>query len=470
MGEGLNHLYGYSTALNSDGSIVGIGAVGYDENGSQSGYVQIYSNNNGNWVQIGSNLLGANADERFGSSISFDATGTRVAIGGPYHQVDGVNFAGHVQVFDYDGSDWVQVGGDIDPPVNFGAFGTSVKLNPTGEFLIVGAENHSEGTGNLFIGSTRVYRLNGGTWEQIGDDIDGDQQGDYSGFSVDINNDGSIIAISYYRSNGDTGKVKIFEKNSSDQWVQKGNELVGGGANYRFGYSINMNGMGNRIVVGEIAGGVPATGRVFVYDYISSTDTWNQVGQDILGEEMNDFFGQSVDITDDGSIIIIGAPGNGENAWINGEVKLFRLNGNTWSSIGTDINGEGTQDNLGSAVAMSSDAQVIAVGSRNSAAPGFPNAGIVEVFSMSSVLTIPENTLDDIHVFKNSFDQMHVEISEPGRYRIQLFDMYGKTVLQSENYMDDHNKYDVSSLNKGVYIFKLIHVRTGGIYHKKIVI
>jgi len=471
LGEGFQHFYGYSTATNSDGSIVGVGAVGFEGNGFQSGYVQIYSLDNGNWIQLGSDLLGEAADDRFGTSISFNSSGTRIAIGAPYHRVDGTNVAGHVKVFDYDGSNWVQVGGDIDPPVNFSAFGTSVKLNPTGEYLIVGAENHSEGNGSVVIGSTRVYRLNNGTWEQIGSDIDGDNQNDHSGFSVDINNDASIIAISYYRSDGDTGKVKMFELNSSNEWIQKGNTLVGGGPNYSFGYSINMNAAGDRIVIGEIRhGGAPARGIVLVYDYISSTDTWTQVGQTIFGDDMNDAFGYSVDISADGSVVVIGAPQNGNNGFWNGEVNVFKLLGNTWTQIGVDINGEGSQAFMGNSVSISEDAEVMVVASNSSNAPGFSSAGIVEVFSLTDILSNESEALEEVKVFKKENQSIHVGIQEAGDYDLELYDITGKIIMQTRAYIDDYKEFDISGNSHGIYIFKLVSVKTGQSFQKKIMI
>ena len=46
-------------ALSNDGSIVAIGAIANDGNGSHaSGHVRVYQNNSGTWTQIGSDIDG----------------------------------------------------------------------------------------------------------------------------------------------------------------------------------------------------------------------------------------------------------------------------------------------------------------------------------------------------------------------------------------------------------------------------
>ncbi len=46
-------------------------------------------------------------------------------------------------------------------------------------------------------GHIRIYRLSddGESWERIGGDIDGDAAGDYSGYSVSLSANGTIVAI-----------------------------------------------------------------------------------------------------------------------------------------------------------------------------------------------------------------------------------------------------------------------------------
>ena len=54
----------------------------------------------------------------------------------------------------------------------------------------------------------------GGSWTQIGQDIDGEAANDRSGFSISLSSDGSKVAIGAYYNDGngtDAGHVRIFE-------------------------------------------------------------------------------------------------------------------------------------------------------------------------------------------------------------------------------------------------------------------
>ena len=53
------------------------------------------------------------AQDKSGSSVSLSSDGRRVAIGAYLNDGNGSS-SGHVRIYDYNGSAWVQVGADID--------------------------------------------------------------------------------------------------------------------------------------------------------------------------------------------------------------------------------------------------------------------------------------------------------------------------------------------------------------------
>ena len=102
--------------LNSDCSVVAIGATWNSGNGRRSGHVQIFRLNSGskNWAQEGSNINGESQNYNSGYSVLLNSEDTVVAIGAPYN--DGNRDAsGHLRIFELNSSKkWVQVGWDID--------------------------------------------------------------------------------------------------------------------------------------------------------------------------------------------------------------------------------------------------------------------------------------------------------------------------------------------------------------------
>ena len=125
----------------------------------------------------------------------------------------------------------------------------------------------------------RVYEYSGSSWSQLGADIDGEASGDYSGRSVSLSSDGTIVAI---------------------------------GAPYNDGNGSN-------------------SGHVRVYQY--SDSSWTQLVLDIDGEAANDYSGHSVSLSSDGTIVAVGAYGNDGNGSDSGHVRVYDIETPTISSV-----------------------------------------------------------------------------------------------------------------------------------------
>ena len=118
------------------------------------------------------------------------------------------------------------------------------------------------------------------------------------------------------------------------------------------------------------------TGYVKIYEYNSTkTDPdsngpagWDQLGSDLLGENMEDSFGKSVSLNSDGTIVAVGANQNDGTDGVNnkGQAKVFQYNSssNSWSQVGQTIYGDSTNDELGICVDINSTGDVIGIGAR----------------------------------------------------------------------------------------------------------
>ena len=49
--------------------------------------------------------------------------------------------------------------------------------------------------GNAMDHHVRIYTFNGNSWQQLGQDIDGEASGDFSGISLSLSADGNTVAI-----------------------------------------------------------------------------------------------------------------------------------------------------------------------------------------------------------------------------------------------------------------------------------
>ena len=80
-----------------------------DSNGNNSGHVRVYDYNGSAWAQVGGDIDGEAADDQSGYSVSLSSDGTRVAIGALANDGNGSD-SGHVRVYEYSGSAWAQLG------------------------------------------------------------------------------------------------------------------------------------------------------------------------------------------------------------------------------------------------------------------------------------------------------------------------------------------------------------------------
>ena len=89
---------------------------------------------------------------------------------------------------------WLQVGNDIDGEADGDRSGSAVSLSFNGKIVAIGASlNHGNEEGKP--GHVRIYENINDSWVQIGNDIDGETAGDTSGSSISLSSDGSVIAI-----------------------------------------------------------------------------------------------------------------------------------------------------------------------------------------------------------------------------------------------------------------------------------
>ena len=114
---------------------------------------------------------------------------------------------------------------------------------------------------------------------------------------------------------------------------------------------------------------------------------WALVGEAVgadCGERCSDGSGAAVALSEDGTRLIVGErfdDGEGENEGVNrGRARVFEFNAtgtSAWDQVGDDIVGDGPLDHMGTAVAISDNGRMVAVGAPFA---GGDDAGMVRVF------------------------------------------------------------------------------------------
>lgn len=411
---------GNSISFSNDGSVLAIGEYGYVTPSSvDSGRVQVYSNDTGSWIQKGQDIVGTGDNfNTFGKKVVLSADGNTLAVydsqiavqlnaGQTLQSLFGslaVEYFPYIQVYQYSNNTWSQLGNDFlfngiedysdmslsgdglslaiatktgtnvyewtantwsitgqQIPSTDVSFDDKISLSNNGDTLIVGDPFYSDPNSASqfsYEGQVKVYQNISNTWTQIGNTINGSDFLGYFGSLVSISSDGNTIAIGTAQTNNND-YVAILEF-VGNNWISKGTNIAQIGNDI---ISMELADDGDAIVIGEAY-----SARVLKYN----TD-WEQVNVAVEGDVATDQLGYAVTISGDGDLFAAGAPSI-ETTGANGYVSVYEHNKNSVTRFGNEIYGYGTQDRLGSSVAVSGNGNIIAVGANGSS----NNSGTLE--------------------------------------------------------------------------------------------
>lgn len=351
VGE-LNSNSGRSVSLSADGKTLAVGAPSATDNGTSSGQVRVYRNTAEGWTQEGAAINGKAAYETVGSFVSLSADSNTLAI---------VTNNGLIRVYKKEDGDWKQQGIDVKVAFSNGCFyGNGLSLSSNGNVFAVVARGQSDGDAI----QAKVYKNWNGNWTQIGNTIIGGASSYCSTQSISLSVDGSILAIgaSAGNANGEnSGQVQVY-KNNDGNWVQLGTTFNGKKGSY-FGASVSLAADGGTLAIGAYGAKSNGeySGQVKVYKWNSTR--WTELTA-INGEASGYYFGISVSLSAAGNVLAIGATGGNANGVNSGQVKVYKNRVEGWIQVAC-INGN-ANDYSGNSVSLSADGSIEAIGATSS--------------------------------------------------------------------------------------------------------
>jgi hypothetical protein len=346
----------------------------------------------GAWSQKGSFILGDSAGDNFGISLSVDSDGDTVAIGGWKDAGNGLD-AGQVRIVEYSSGTWSPLGPALEGEAASDYFGSAVSISDSGTRVAIGAPGNDVGGARSDAGHVQVWEFSGGSWSQMGVDIDGENAGEQSGFSLALSGDGTTVAIgSPFNDDGgtDRGSVRVFSWNSgTNSWDRKGTvDLEGEVDQDRLGYALAINTAGTIVAAGARQNdgtGVDA-GHVRTYQWNTGTSEWDQWGSDINGEAAGDYFGSAVSLSSAGTTLAVGAPRNsvGLSATNAGHFRVFAWDNASgdWAQQGIDTDGA-VGEKLGTSLELSSSGTRVLAGAPDNGSGG-SRAGAARLYEYSA--------------------------------------------------------------------------------------
>ena len=345
-------------ALSDDGNTLAVGAVGSET-------VFVFERTGTTWAQT-HKLTASNAGiDEFGRSIDMDAAGTRIIVGANKEDCKGTG------INTCDGSDYAAGDGDY----NSGAAYLFTKNETTGD------------------------------WDQTAYIKNNVREYDgWFGYTVAISDDGETLAIGEFfgthlpATSGqlDSGLVHLYDyKSTSDAWAFTEYVYASNRDDYtRFGTALDLNSDGTAIAIGAFAedsaeSGIGGTitesivdnngaGATYVFNRADKFSSWGETVY-IKPEKLAiaKAFGISVELSDDGSELFVGAYGDmstsrginadntqldADSARLYGAVYHYTLDTAVWGLTNYIKAGGSGQIGFGFGMALSNDTSVLAVG------------------------------------------------------------------------------------------------------------
>jgi len=352
------------------------------------------------WIKLGQDTWIRDSEDVTATAVAMSRNGLTFALGATQSSVD------QVLVYRYEDAYWKMIAEIVDDE-DYSATGRAVALDDTGSILAVGSPWYESmrteelATQTLLpensTGLVRVYRISDDetsdtayTAVQMGSDIMAPELNAEFGWSVDLSSNGAIVAIGARQQ----CIVRVLQFNElAQEWFDLGQLIVcveesGEIYDHTFGTSVSLSSEGTRLAIGEPGRYVDEPGlyvddsesekmfgRVRVFEFDETTNEWTNMGQAIDGETLDDAFGTSLSLSSDAMMMAVGSPFNNADYDTSqhpdpaiGSCRVFRYDKtrDSWMQLGPDIDGESRSDYFGTAVALSANGNIVAVGATGS--------------------------------------------------------------------------------------------------------
>ncbi len=295
----IGDICGHSVDISNDGRniLVGCPHTNVTTNGTslvEAGSVDLYrliSDENGlvsdYWSKVGS-IFGTHAKAEAGISVSMANNQKVIAFGEPFFN----NSQGRVRIFKIGGTylepTFDPLGEAIEGSESGDRFGFDIDLSDDGMVLIVGATQNAQGDGYA-----KVFKFDGLQWSMSASLEGSKTTGERFGIAVSISGAGDKVAVgaSHYLA----GRAVVFDLDGASPIFD-----ITGTVNTieRLGRSVALSDDGNALAVGSVRYDCPAfqvdCGRVQVFDLAKKQKVGN--GTDLVGS-VNDRCGISIDLS-----------------------------------------------------------------------------------------------------------------------------------------------------------------------------
>jgi hypothetical protein len=277
-------------------------------------------------------------------------------------------------------------------------------------------------------------------FEQYGNTITGDFG--TTGQTVRINNLGDTVVTGNSQINSSSGQSFTYMYDGERWGIIE--EVSGSTAGDNLGKFLKLSNNSDKLFLGS-------TDEILVKSatITNKSSGWKQRGSVITTTKVNDDFGSSLSLSNDGTYLVIGIPreqGTSLDDTMGGSVKVYRFAQGDWSQYGGEILGDGPVD-FGKYVSISLDGSKVAVGSDKNA--------YVKVYDTTNTTNVYNSTITDT-VSVTPLTSLLEMSGDGNRLFINTDPVVSSTILQSLTVVStpSGNKYSLDGVTQPTLYLK----------------
>lgn len=401
-------LFGNAVAVNQNGTSFIVGARNDEFVGSAgTGLAYVFDYNPNTEIITGIATLSpstapGDTTDLYGFDVAMSGDGSIVAVTAPSDELS-VNNSGLLYVYERSGNAFNQlnvfeakigVGFTITNP-NIGVLSDSIDISVDGQIIVAGAASDDEGYVYIYereqvgVGTYIQTQRFTGSQSVIGSST--------FGYSVALNYNGSVLCVSAYGED----RIYVFSRNfngtySESATIEEPENSSG------FGFSVDISSDGNTI--GVVEGLTGSSQKAYIYDFNDVTTKWDLNNVLILNNTSNV---NSISISDNGRTIVFGsAKDEPFNSINSGSVYVYKRTGRSDNLVGilTGSQSLTSGSNFGQSSAISDDGKVIIIGAPGSEVSGSGSeSGITYVFKNPTPNAFENNIVFELYIENDSY-------------------------------------------------------------------
>ena len=382
--------FGIGAALSPDGSIAAIGAR-EDVGGGVLGRLRVYQVS-GNSISLLDTIENPGTETGvvgFGdfNTVALTSAANTILVGAPLDGTFGGD-AGVVYVYNRSGNSW-SLGQTISQSVAGDAFGRGVAATPDGSVAVIGANGYDGAGPSSNTGRAFVYEYSGTSYTQSDTLLPSPQpNGGLFGWTCQISDSGDTILVTGRgQDNTSNGLATIYDRTSPSVWTLTQNINHSALTNDElYGYFATLSPDGTAAVISSLwedESGNNRQGAAYVWE--ESGGTWTNTQRITRSERAGgDVFGYGVSISEDKSVIVVGAPLVNDFGLNNtGSVSVFKKTGGSFEEQSQIFSFDLSENaNFGFDLALSRDGEFLIVAA-NAEDSTETNSGAVYTIDLS---------------------------------------------------------------------------------------